>query len=283
MFESFNRTDEGDEEFFTLLKHAHESYKERDLTPAPDVIPITDQAIDAIPYIKFQTLSQEQSAEIHTLEKRLLVTSREHNKCQEVAIIYRLDEENFARYEDRIRFVFGTRNKVDIEKDTIAKNLIRNTDEAVVISMHNHPNDTQFSFDDMKFFLTHSSIRLFIIVSNKGSVESLLRLPGCDNEIILNSFYCLLKQEASRGENISFEENLYAIKKLLNGEDKRFLQKVTTATHIWAGKLDRYGLLYSINDGMVREDDKKEQIVNRSRRVKKAVQNFKIRGRGFTR
>ena len=145
-------------------------------------IKITDIAIQKIPYIEYPGLSKEENKELHILEQRLLQTAKEVNLHREVSITLRLDRENFSSDEERIALILGEEHEVDLLRDTKTYHLINSTHDVVVVNLHNHPGGASFSGNDIHFFLSTRSVKMLILLSNKGKVEFLQKTEKYNKE-----------------------------------------------------------------------------------------------------
>lgn len=145
-------------------------------------IKITDIAIQKIPYIEYPGLSKEENEELHILEQRLLQTAKEVNLHREVSITLRLDRENFSSDEERIALILGEEHEVDLLRDTKTYHLINSTHDVVVVNLHNHPGGATFSGNDIHFFLSTQSVKMLILLSNKGKVEFIQKTDKYNKE-----------------------------------------------------------------------------------------------------
>ena len=145
------------------------------LVVAADKTKITDKAIRQIPFIKFSGISHEACERIQRLEKMLLVISRERNNSNEVAITSHMDEKGYPDCGEALGIAYGNENSVNILNDKNSRLLFEKSSNLAVICMHNHPNNSSFSLNDLVFFLNHDQIRLFIVVGNNGEIRSISR------------------------------------------------------------------------------------------------------------
>lgn len=147
-------------------------------------------SISKVPYIEFPYLSSEKCAEIQEQAMQVLRTSIRQNSYKEVAITYDLNEESIDKYI----VTNGEFGYICLMNDEKVKNLLFSTKEKrdlAVVSLHNHPNDSFFSINDLITFAENPSIRIMEIINTKGEVAFLLRpqfeIYRCVVETILNA------------------------------------------------------------------------------------------------
>ena len=131
-------------------------------------------AITKVPYIAYPTLNEAECKEIQEQTKEVLRISRNKNQYKEVAITYNIHNHN----PDKYKIVLGNIANVEICNDTNTLQLLQTSsvqEELAVISIHNHPNDSMFSINDLLIFAEHPSIKIMEIVNRDGEVAFLLR------------------------------------------------------------------------------------------------------------
>lgn len=158
-----------------------------DLHPKKHIvkIPITQDAIDQIPLIQFQSVPQVVSSNIHDLEQILLSYSDENLHGDECAIVYRMDT---GEYD----IVDGDTESVNVKKNS----LLLSAKDLVVVIMHNHPNDSNFSIEDRSLFMSKHTIKIMTAVGNNGNVKALERTKRYKRQDSNNYFIQLLRSDA---------------------------------------------------------------------------------------
>ena len=232
------------------------------------IFSITEDAIKRVPYIKFNGFTAEQCLEIQNLEKQVLIVSKFKNDCKEVALTYRLDGESFENESDRKAFAIGDENHVDIFSHKESRELFESSKELMIISMHNHPNNAPPSFNDILFFYTHDSIRLFIVVTNKGEVSSLLRNDLYLKREAFSYFVKLLEKSVPQFRELKFR----AIN--LSYENKKMAANVLKK---WLGEVAQFGLEY--REGVLKSGQPERKQKRNNRRPKRKT----VSRRGFAR
>lgn len=138
-------------------------------------IPITDKAIEKVPFIKYREIPTEEYEIIHNLAKQVLQLSKDKNDSNEVAITYSFDKEKALSQEEVIAIQFGDEHSVNPLADALTYHLIMSSKECTVISLHNHPSLSLISVTDIRFFLQYGSIKLLIIITNLGHISYMVK------------------------------------------------------------------------------------------------------------
>lgn len=139
-------------------------------------VQITDIAIAKVPYIKYKEIPEEHYDNLYELAKYVLQLSKDENDSNEVAVVYSMDFVNLvADNQEYMGVSFGTEHEVDPEGSTVSYHLIHSTPECIVVCLHNHPNLSKFSLDDVQFFLRKHSVKMIVIVTNLGSISYLVK------------------------------------------------------------------------------------------------------------
>ena len=133
---------------------------------------ITDIAINKIPKIKFRGLSVVQNQAINTLTKEVLKISQMENDSNEVALTCTLASDDPM---DVVGISLGSEHFVDVCADTISNHLLVSSKECAVVVMHNHPSTQTLSIEDIRFFLSYTSVKFMIVVTNQGNVHYLCK------------------------------------------------------------------------------------------------------------
>ena len=114
---------------------------------------ITDSAINKVPLISTPKMTNADALKLQALHKELLEYARDNNNSEEVAFLVNSKFEKF----DVI--------KGDIESLDL-------TGKSAKYILHNHPNNSSFSMNDI-VFLTDNKSDFISVVKNNGSVELL--------------------------------------------------------------------------------------------------------------
>ena len=116
---------------------------------------ITDKAIENVPKVKIDGYTDEQCDLIQQQHKELLKYSRDNNDDKEVAFV--MDSSISSRKE-----FLGSDDKLDLGSELYGKDLF---------VMHNHPRNSSFSMNDLKFFGNCQNLKTLTIVKNNGNIE----------------------------------------------------------------------------------------------------------------
>lgn len=137
---------------------------------------ITDIAISKVPYVKYREIPEDQYETLQMLAKAVLRISRDENDCNEVAIAYDLDgpqkELDGERY---IAWAKGDEFSVEPMSDTETNHVIVSAKGCVVVILHNHPNLSKISLEDVMFMLRLTTVKMVVAVTNKGTIGYIVK------------------------------------------------------------------------------------------------------------
>lgn len=140
---------------------------------------ITDIAIDKVPFIQYNGLSDRENQVLYQLARLVLLTSQTENNSNEVAVTCSLDKENPL---EEIGIAFGSEHEVDICSDTVSNHLIVSARKCAVIILHNHPSTQTLSIADIRLFLYYTAIKMIVAVTNQGNIHYLSKDDDYDYE-----------------------------------------------------------------------------------------------------
>lgn len=139
-------------------------------------IMITDEAIEKVPFIKYDEIPEEEYPIIQMLAKKVLQLAKEENDSNEVAITYSMDNAKLETgIEELFGVDFGDEHSADPMRDSYSYHLIRSSKPCVVISLHNHPSLSKISLIDVRFFLENETVKLLTVVTNLGNIYYLVK------------------------------------------------------------------------------------------------------------
>lgn len=139
-------------------------------------VKITDIAVSKVPYIKYKEIPEEHYDNIFELAKFVLQLAKDENDSNEVAVVYSMDFLSLvANNQEYMGVSFGTEHDVDPEGSTASYHLIHSAVDCIIICLHNHPNLSRFSLDDVKYFLSSPSIKMIVVVTNLGNISYLVK------------------------------------------------------------------------------------------------------------
>ena len=159
-------------------------------------VEITDVAIEKIPRIEYKGLSEDINDALYRLTRLVLLSSKENNDSNEVAITCSLTMENPV---DGFGIAYGEEHGVDVLSDSTSNHLIMTSTDCVVIILHNHPSTQTLSIEDIRFFLHFATVKVISVVSNQGTVHYLMKTEkyeyetakdlysGCVEDLDINS------------------------------------------------------------------------------------------------
>lgn len=135
-------------------------------------VKITNVAISKVPSIKYKEIPIDEHKIINDLAKKVLTIAKDENNSNEVAITYKLFSKNA---KGNIGIELGTENEADPLNDTISYHIIMKERKCVVVSLHNHPALSIISIQDIRFLLEYNSIKLMVVVTNKGKLSYIVK------------------------------------------------------------------------------------------------------------
>lgn len=152
-------------------------------------IKINDSSIDDLPLIAYPGLNTEQCLKINELAKKVLYMSKYENDNNEVVITYSLEEQKL-RNEDKtyMTIVKGDKSETNIEGDTDTYHLLNTTRNAVLVNLHNHPSGSDFSMNDIMFFILYSSVKLMVLIPNDGGIFYLSKNEDYNRQKNIHAF-----------------------------------------------------------------------------------------------
>lgn len=131
------------------------------------------ETISKVPYITIPTLTMEECKRIQEETKNVLRLSLNRYQYNEVSITY-----NRFDPVSPVLVTPGSKTDIDLLSNPEVKQLIKvhnENNELVVISLHNHPNNSLFSINDFFVFTENPSIKVMSIVNTEGKVAFLIK------------------------------------------------------------------------------------------------------------
>ena len=108
---------------------------------------ITDIAIQKVPLIAPNGIDQQTAFFVQETHRELLRFAQTQNDSNEVACVLDLTS------RERLPFVKGEQDSVDIEKDAASYHWLRSRSDGSIMLCHNHPGQSYFSLPDVVTFL----------------------------------------------------------------------------------------------------------------------------------
>lgn len=162
-------------------------------------IRITDEAINRVPFISFQTLDSSRSKTLQELHCSLLQYVRSESPETEAIAYYDLDLNLITQY-------MGGKNQVRATRY-----------DSPHIIMHNHPDGLTFTHDDLVLFLRNPNISILSAVGNNGALYTLEKLETFNVSDYLHFMTGVISKHPDMMS--SPEEYLKAMEELLKGAD----------------------------------------------------------------
>ncbi len=166
------------------------------------IVPITDEAIERVPYVQLDGYTEEQCRYIQEQQRELLRVARDENDNGEVGFLYRED------LSDRI-VIKGSDTDIEfgLRTETRGNNQI---------ILHNHPRCSTFSQRDIAEWISNDQVKVLTIVKNNGEIETISKNRSFDRDKSAILFKRLLKNSIRQGKEFDFEKSIQ--KFLLKGE-----------------------------------------------------------------
>lgn len=133
---------------------------------------ITNIAINKVPNAKYKEIPIYEHKIINDLAKKVLSIAKNENNSNEVVITYKLFSKNA---NDNIGLELGTENEADPLNDATSYHIIMKEKKCVVVLLHNHPALSIISMQDIRFLLEYNSIKLMVVVTNKGKLSYMVK------------------------------------------------------------------------------------------------------------
>lgn len=163
-------------------------------------IPVTPEAIEAVPLVESSLLSPERSTQLQQAHQQLLRRVMQEPVGTEAAAFYRMNMEELS-------FRVGTIDTVKAENF-----------RTPYIAMHNHPDGLTFSEMDIDRFISFRNMKILTAVGNDGSLYWLEK----SNRVNLLEYVRFLNRVESKHPNRlkSPEEYLRYIYEILEGGEQ---------------------------------------------------------------
>ncbi len=139
-------------------------------------IEITDIAISKVPYIQYREIPAEHYESLQEIARMVLETARNENDCNEVVFAYSLDGIELRDKDgEYLAVAFGDEHSVSPESDTDIFHLLRTAKDCVLVLIHNHPNLSKISLQDISYLLKYETIKMIVVVTNMGSINYVVK------------------------------------------------------------------------------------------------------------
>ena len=177
-----------------------------------NVQPINDVSIRKVKTLKSGAYSEEQNQIIQAKHKELLEFARNNNPSGECAFILS------PEFNNQVNCV-GKTSSLDFSSRE-AMNILNYSRELYV--MHNHPKNSSFSANDIRFLMEHISVKTLSIVKHNGRVEQLTKSPSYAEEKARKKLRDIFSQYVVLGEDTEIDK---AIKEFINSKELFIYEK----------------------------------------------------------
>ena len=129
---------------------------------------ITQDTIDRVPCIRLFEFTTEEEKFIQHLHKEVLIYAMNKNESNEVGILV-----DMRTWESIL--IKGNRNSIDMGNSERARELLKTAPNRSLIFLHNHPNNTIFSSNDLRSFCANESLFMMTAICNNGNIHVLAK------------------------------------------------------------------------------------------------------------
>lgn len=144
-------------------------------------VAINDIAISKVPFIEYKSISADHYETLHYLAKAVLQISKDENDSNEIAIVYDLDSPFIVgNSDDYIAWARGDEDSVDPASDTETNHILVSAKGCVIVVLHNHPNLSKVSLEDVAFLLKYAAVKMIVAVTNRGSIGYVVKSEKYD-------------------------------------------------------------------------------------------------------
>ena len=176
------------------------------------VQPINDISIRKVKALNGGAYSNEQNKIIQAKHKELLEFARNNNPNGECAFILS------PEFNNQVNCV-GKTSSLDFSSREAMNTLSYNRDLYV---MHNHPKNSSFSANDIRFLMEHISVKTLSIVKHNGRIEQLTKSPFYNEEKAKEKLRTMFSKYVVSGKDSEIDK---AIKEFINSKELFIYEK----------------------------------------------------------
>lgn len=156
--------------------------------------PISLDDINRVPCKRIFDNGGKKDKLIQDIHKGILKFSMSRNNNGEVGVLLSL-------LDFKVKYkMSGDKTFIDSSSDTKYTNLVINSRNLSLMFLHNHPNNSGFSYADLKTFIMTPSIGVISVVCNNGCVHVLEKLENVDYAGVLYYY----NKHYSRNQGVSY-------------------------------------------------------------------------------
>lgn len=149
---------------------------------------ITQDVIDRVPCTQLFGFTNDENRYIQECHKELLSLSMRRNKSDEVGFL--IDITNWERL-----VVWGDSHGIIMDSFPEARSLLDTAWNNHLIFLHNHPNNSCFSGNDLKSFCKHKSLYMITAIQNNGNIHVLAKTSAFYPEALLFEYNKYVEQQ----------------------------------------------------------------------------------------
>ena len=192
-------------------------------------VPITDEAIDKVPKIYFNGISDEQAERLVALHKQLLQEAQKYAVGTECSITCDLDFQLIA-------LTVGREGEGNVD--------IPSPGEFYYFGLHNHPSCETFGLTDLKLFTDDDFMLALTDIGNNSHLRVIYKTSEFDSTEFANYFSDCCSKKIYKGKTV-LEINRDYVNSLDQHEKERVLQIVINHLENTLKGGAKYGLSYT--------------------------------------
>lgn len=138
---------------------------------------ITEEVIDKVPCTHILDNGGEIDKYIQYLHKRLLYLSMKKNNSNEVGLLLNLNTMDY-------KIVYGNESLVSLSENKEVRLFLKNASVQSMMFMHNHPNNSNFSYADLASFADNENLRVVTAIRNDGNIHVLQKGLNFNGQLV---------------------------------------------------------------------------------------------------
>ncbi len=126
-----------------------------------------------VPYIEYPWLNDRENSAVFSLAKECLARSKRFYQYKEVSATYRSDLD--LTDEKATVFTHGDETFTSYLNDKDVAEFLGQSSELIFITMHNHPNNSPLSLEDLAVFCFQTNVKFLGAVDHDGNMSFAIR------------------------------------------------------------------------------------------------------------
>ncbi len=133
----------------------------------------TYSVLQDVPYIEYPGLNDNENSAVFSLAKECLARSKRLYRYKEVSATYRSDLD--LKDEKATVFTHGDETFTSYLNDRKIAEFLGQSSELIFVTMHNHPNNSPLSLEDLAVFCFQTNIKFLGAVGHNGNLSFVIR------------------------------------------------------------------------------------------------------------